>query len=73
MGTALFGDVLCDELRIYSDAVENLFTMGASNARSFCHPDYHEFEKSPQNDWLTNLQIAVADIMLTDSSWEVWS
>ena len=67
MDTAIFGVVLCDELRIYSDALENLFTMGVRHARSFCHPDCHEFKKSPQNDWLTNLQIAVAGIMLTDS------
>jgi len=55
MGTTLFGFVLCDELRICGNAVEILFTMGARHARSFYHPDNHEFEESPQNKWLTNL------------------
>ena len=55
MGATLFGFVLCDELRVYGNAVENLFTMGARHARSFYHPDNHEFEESPQNKWLINL------------------
>jgi len=67
MDTTLFSFVLYDELRIHSDAMESLFTMGVRHARSFHHPDNHEFEESPQNEWLTNLQIVVAGKMLTDS------
>ncbi len=55
MGTTLFGFVLCDELRIRGNAMENLFTMGTSHALSFYHPENHEFKESPQNKWLTNL------------------
>ena len=55
MATTLFGLILCDELRICGNAVENLFTMGARHARSFYHPDNHEFKESPQNKWLKNL------------------
>jgi len=52
--SALFGSLLRDELRICGNAVENLFGMGNRYALSFYHPDNHELEESPQNEWLAN-------------------
>jgi len=57
MGATLFGFILCNELRICGNAVENLFTMGARHARPFYHPDNHEFEESPQNKWLNTFKL----------------
>ena len=53
--SALLRSLLRDELWICGDAMENLFGVGAHHARFFCCPDHHEFEESPQNEWLRNL------------------
>jgi hypothetical protein len=51
MDVTLFGSILCDELWICSNAVENPFVVGTCHAWAFYHPDTHKPDKSPKNKW----------------------
>jgi hypothetical protein len=41
----IFNSILRNELRIYSNAMENQYFLGIYNAGTFYYPDYYEFKK----------------------------
>jgi hypothetical protein len=47
MDASIPGSLLCDELRIYCDAMEEFFIVGLHHAWPFYYPDNYKLEESP--------------------------